>query len=202
MDKILRKMPLIAAVLLISVSIIIMANAPRGYAKAPIKIGTIAPTVIEPSVVAVPVRVQPVQIRISAIGAIIPIIPVGVTPTGIIDTPHNFVQAGWYEGGISPGEIGGAVIDGHVDNGAGIDGVFKHLRDVRVGDEIAVTMSDGGVIGFRVIDSIAYPYAKVPMADIVHKSGAAYLSLITCHGTWNPETKAYDERLIVTAVSK
>src|ERR1700727_2277723 len=74
--------------------------------------------------------VTPLRISIPAAGTDAPIIALGLTGAGNLDTPHNFVQAGWYDYGPVPGQAGSAVIDGHVDNGGfspTVNGIFKNL---------------------------------------------------------------------------
>lgn len=144
----------------------------------------------------------PIRIVIPAIGVDSPVIPVGVTSSGILDTPHDFVQAGWYENGTIPGNMGSAVIDAHVDSGGyhpRIPGVFKRLKDLKAGDDVLVVESNGSEIRFTVVDSKSYAYAAVPTTDLFEEHDGAYLKLITCAGTWDPAKGTYDDRLIVRA---
>jgi sortase (surface protein transpeptidase) len=128
------------------------------------------------------------------------VIPVGVTKTGNLDVPPNFVEVGWYKYGTKPGQVGNAVLDGHVDNGGSIDGVFKHLRDLNPGDDIFVNGADGAQLHFKVVHSDIYLTSKFP-SDVVfnENDGKPILKIITCHGTYVPSTKTYDHRLVVTA---
>ena len=128
------------------------------------------------------------------------IIPVGVTSEGNLDVPPNYVEVGWYRMGTLPGEIGSAVLDGHVDDGAGLDGVFKHLRDVKIGDTFTVLDSMGTEIRFKVVDSSVYKTDAFPGEKIFHEFDGAMVKIITCHGKWMPHRKTYDERLVVTGV--
>ena len=141
----------------------------------------------------------PARITIAAAKVSADIIPVGVTPTGNLDTPHNFVQAGWYKYGTKPGQVGSAVIDGHVDNGASIPGPFKRLDKVRVGDDIAIDASDGSVLHFTVLSSDVYKTSAFPSDSIFNDHRAPLLKIITCHGRFIASKKTYDERLVVTA---
>lgn len=128
------------------------------------------------------------------------IIPVGVTNTNNLDVPPNFVQVGWYKLGPKPGEIGNTVLDGHVDNGGSIDGVFKHLRDLKSGDDIYVTGADGKQLHYKVDHSDVYLTTQFP-SDLVfnQNNGQPILRIITCHGTYVPSVGTYDHRLVVTA---
>jgi sortase A len=128
------------------------------------------------------------------------IINVGITPEGNLDVPGNYTEVGWYKYGTRPGEVGSAVLDGHVDNGGSTPGPFKHLRDLKIGDDIYVTMSSGKILHYKVTVSDAYPLNKFPGEMVFHQTGDKYLKIITCHGKFVPSLKTYNERLIVTAV--
>lgn len=150
----------------------------------------------EPVVPVVPTHLDIPNARVHA-----EVVPVGVTATNNLDVPPNFIQAGWYQYGAKPGEKGNAVLDGHVDNGASIDGVFKHLRDLKPGDDIYVTGANGVALTFKVIDSAVYETKKFPSDSIFNQNdGRALLKIITCHGTYVPSVNTYDHRLVVTAI--
>jgi sortase (surface protein transpeptidase) len=199
MRKTLVRIPLAAAVLFMVVSIG-ASEARRSATVSYFSPPAIPEVISKASAATVGPRELPAQLIIPAINADIHVIEVGVTKENIMDTPHNFTEAGWYSLGTIPGQIGSAVVDAHVDNGADVPGVFKHLRDLQAGDDIYVKTEQGSQIHFKVTASEAYPYAQVPMDDIVHRNDGAYLRLITCHGTWMPEKNTYDQRLVVTAV--
>lgn len=124
---------------------------------------------------------------------------VGVNAAGNMGVPNNFTDVAWYKGGPAPGDAGSAVIDGHVDNGLGLDGVFKHLSDIKVGDDITVQTTSGKKLHFKVNAISEYPYRAVPTMGIFKTSGPPTLTLITCEGVWVPSDKTYDHRLVVTA---
>lgn len=122
----------------------------------------------------------------------------GVSAKGNMGVPTNFTDVAWFDGGTMPGQIGSAVIDGHVDNGLGLDGVFKHLGDIKVGDDIYVRTKEGAELHFVVHDIENYPYQSVPTEQIFHsQDGLQHLNLITCEGAWVKGDKTYDHRLVV-----
>ena len=51
----------------------------------------------------------------------------GLTADGSVQVPSDIVQVGWFRLGPTPGQLGSAVILGHVDNYTG-PGVFFQLR--------------------------------------------------------------------------
>lgn len=123
---------------------------------------------------------------------------VGLNSKGAIGAPDNFTDVVWYKYGPAPGQPGSAIIDGHVDNGLGLAGVFKHLSSIATGSEMAVTTSLGTTLVFKVTAINVYGYQQVPMATILNSSTPT-LDLITCDGTWVGNQRTYNERLVVTA---
>jgi len=141
----------------------------------------------------------PTQITIPAVGVDAKVEEVGLTYIGNMGTPKFLADTGWYKYGTLPGENGSAVIDGHVDNGLGLAGVFKNLKKVKIGDDIYVTADDDRTLHFSVIDVETYYYMSMPLTFIFNRTGGAYLNLITCDGNWIPEAKTDDHRIVVYA---
>lgn len=126
---------------------------------------------------------------------------VGINAKGAIGIPTNFTDVAWYKHSTIPGMNGNAVIDGHVDNGLALAGVFKHLSNVKVGDDIYITTESGTKVHFIVKNVNSYNYKDISMETILNGSNdGAYLWLITCGGTWVPAQKTYDQRIVVGAV--
>ena len=140
----------------------------------------------------------PSSLYIPKINKVAFVIPVGLTTAGDMDVPHNFIQAGWYQFGVLPGKVGSAIIDGHVDNGASIPGVFKHLHELAVGDDIYVTDQSGNILHFKVTGTTVYRRTS-SSAPIFANAGIPLLKIITCYGTFIPKDKTYDRRLVITA---
>ena len=122
---------------------------------------------------------------------------VGRTAAGLMGDPSNFTDVAWYKNGPAPGQEGSAVIGGHLDNALALNGVFKHLSDLKVGQEVEVQTAVGKMLHFRVTRTEIYPYDKVPLNELFTKTGGAYLNLVTCNGTWLPKQRTYDHRLVV-----
>jgi len=126
---------------------------------------------------------------------------IGLVAPNRMAAPHAFASAGWYKYSPAPGAIGTAIILGHLDNGLGLDGVFKHLHELTPGDEIDVITQAQRTLRFRVRSLDTYPYESVP-SDALVSSGAARLVFITCAGHWlydKQEGMTYDHRLVVAA---
>ena len=141
----------------------------------------------------------PVRLYIPSIGVDALVQNVGITASGNLGTPDNFTDVAWYDDGTVPGNVGSAIIDGHVDNGLGLAGVFKNLNKIKIGDPVYVIDENGKKLDFTVTSSAYYGYNDVPVNMLFNESDGRILRLITCGGTWVPAGKTYDERLVVTA---
>ena len=141
----------------------------------------------------------PITIAIPILNISTSIIQEGVTATGAMDTPHVYGKVGWYAYGTVPGNIGSAVMAGHVNDDWGLPGVFRNLKNIQKGDEINVTLSTGTLLHFTVTDITSYNYLTAPAQQIFGQNDGAYLKLITCTGTSIPSLHTFDERLVVTA---
>ena len=141
---------------------------------------------------------MPYSLSIPKIAKTADIIPVGITSDNKMDMPHNYVQVGWYEYSAMPGQIGSSILDGHVDNGAAIPGVFKRLHELSVGDDIYVTERFGSMLHFKVTDMTVYDRASSSV-PVLAGHGISLLKIITCHGKFISKDRTYNERLVVTA---
>lgn len=149
-----------------------------------------------PSAEISPPRGDPQQIRIPSIEVRSGIVPVGLESSGAMETP-DFGIAGWYTQGPRPGEVGPAVIVAHVDSKAGPD-VFYRLRELRPGDEIAVSYP-GQELAFRVEHLEQTPKDELPVERIWDDPGKPVLRLLTCGGAFNRSTGHYLDNIIVYA---
>lgn len=150
----------------------------------------------------------PAEIIVPSLGIRAPVENIGLTAAGAIGTPDNFTSVGWYAAGPPPGKAGTALIDGHVDNGLGLAGVFKHLSEAKLGDEVRVVTRDGKILTFKIIAVRSYDYDHTPSAVLLGpptsvvsiSPGLSFINLVTCAGSWLEARKTYNQRLIVTAI--
>lgn len=140
---------------------------------------------------------EPATIRIPKIGINATIQQTGVNSKGNMGVPTNYTDVAWYKHGTIPGQIGSAVIDGHVDNGLGLAGVFKNLSALRKGDDVYVVTKSGRELHFVVDEAVGYPYKSVPLEKVFSRNTDAWLNLITCGGSWVKAEKTYNERFVV-----
>lgn len=143
---------------------------------------------------------DPVALRIDAIDASSSLVGLGLNPDETIEVPPvtEPMQAGWYSYGPTPGELGPAVILGHV-NGDGRDGIFARLHEIAAGDEITVTREDGITAVFTVTEVTQIPKPVFPTDAVYGDTDAAELRLITCGGEFDDDRDSYRDNIITYA---
>lgn len=139
----------------------------------------------------------PVRVQIPAIGVDSELMRLGLLADGTMEVPPGGFPAGWYDGAPTPGELGPAVIAGHVD-WAG-PGVFADLARVSVGDEVRVARSDGTAPVFVVTAVEEHPKDQFPTDAVYGDIRHAGLRLITCGGEWDPAVRHYRANVVVFA---
>jgi LPXTG-site transpeptidase (sortase) family protein len=139
----------------------------------------------------------PVRLVIPSLSINAKVQQVGLNAKGEMGIPTNFKDVGWYKYGTVPGQLGSAVIDGHIDNALALPGVFKHLEDIKKGDDVYVVANDGTTLRFVVSEVATYPYTDGPTEHIFGANDVARLNLITCTGTWVSSKHTYNERFVV-----
>ncbi len=100
--------------------------------------------------------------------------------------------------GPTPGELGPAVIIGHVNSYKG-PGVFFNLGDIRPGQVIDITRADHSVAHFRVDAIDSYPKDLFPTEAVYGSVDYAGLRLITCGGAFDEKTRNYENSTVVYA---
>ena len=141
----------------------------------------------------------PLRLKIPSIALDAAIEKVALKTDGSMDVPKDPMNAGWYELGYRPGEMGSAVIDGHVDWWYGATGVFANLHKIKPGDKITVQDDAGLVFTFIVREIRTYNAAADATNIFISNDGIAHLNLITCTGAWNKNANQYSKRLVVFA---
>lgn len=140
----------------------------------------------------------PLGLRIPAIGVDSELVGLGLQDDGTLEVPASGFPAGWYTGGPTPGELGPAIITGHVDWG-GQPGVFFDLGQLGRGDEIEVTRQDGSAAHFRITRVERFAKDQFPTHAVYGDLDHAGLRLITCGGTFDHQARSYRDNLIVFA---
>lgn len=141
-------------------------------------------------------RSTPVTVSVPAIGLTLPVTMLGLNLDGTVQVPTDIQEAGWYDLGPSPGQIGSAVILGHVDSYKG-PAAFFQLRNVVTGDQVTVMLTDGVSALFQVTSVAIYPKMDFPAQQVYGSHGNAALQLITCGGDFDTQTGSYESNVVV-----
>lgn len=142
----------------------------------------------------------PVRLRVEAIDVDAPTTELGLAADGAMEVPRgrDYDLPGWYVHGPRPGELGPAVLGGHVDSRSG-PSVFHQLGALEAGDEIEVGYDDGTVARFTVERSARYPKDDFPFDEVFGDTAAPALRLITCGGAFDHGSRSYDDNIVVYA---
>jgi sortase (surface protein transpeptidase) len=143
---------------------------------------------------ATPVSVQIPSIRVNA-----RLESLHKDATGALNPPQAWDDAGWYANGVVPGQVGPAVIAGHVDSLTSA-AVFYDLDELAPGDTVQVSMSDGQKLVFTVRTTVEASKHAFPTSEVYAATPDPELRLITCGGPYDPAWGHYTENLIVFAV--
>jgi hypothetical protein len=143
---------------------------------------------------------RPVRLAIPAIKVKAPVERVGLAGDGSIAVPplqrHN--EAGWYDGGPTPGQFGPAIIVGHVDTKTG-PSIFHDVTKLRPGARVEVTRQDGSVAVFEVNSVERFSKARLPVKRVYGDFSRPGLRLITCGGRWQGGGVGYADNIVVFA---
>lgn len=158
--------------------------------------GPSTPPSEQPAQAAAPLNGPPTWLKIPDIAVSTTLESLKLNSDGTLGTP-SYNDAGWYSQGTVPGDVGPAVIAGHIDSTTG-PSVFYRLANVRVGDAIQVLRGGQWVI-FTVTDVRRYPKVDFPTAQVYAPTPTAELRLITCGGSFDTARRSYDDNVVVYA---
>ena len=150
-----------------------------------------------PSPAAPPVRLQIPAIHVSA-----KIVDEGLDASGALQVPPltdaGVREAGWYDLGPAPGQVGSAIIAGHVDS-YDAPGVFYDLGRLAPGNAVEVTLANGATVHFTVNSVHEYTKAHFPAQEVYGPEPYPALRLITCGGAFDQATGHYLSNIVAYA---
>jgi len=141
----------------------------------------------------------PTRLRVRAIGVDTALEALRLGAGGELQPPRDGDKAGWYADGTAPGDLGPAVLAGHVDSVRG-PAVFYRLREIRAGDTIEV-IRGGRTVNFTVTATAWYPKRAFPTDKVYGPTPDRQLRLITCGGVFDRNLRSYKDNLVVYAVA-
>lgn len=145
-------------------------------------------------------RSKPVTLDIKSIGVHSTLMTLGTNADGSVQVPSLLggAPAGWYRGSPTPGQLGPAVILGHVDDDKG-PAVFYDLGALKPGAKVSVTRADHSVAVFKISKVASYYKDQFPTLEVYGNTYRAELRLITCGGTFNKAIGHYDHNIVAYA---
>lgn len=155
-----------------------------------------SPPVATPLPASQPVRIDVPRARIHA-----PIIATGLDADDTVAVPpiDRPYLTGWYDRSVTPGQVGAAVLLGHVDSHKTGPAVFYYLGALTRGDTIEVTRADHRVAVFTVDGVAGYSKTRFPATAVYGPTDAASLRLVTCGGRFDERTHSYERNVVVFA---
>lgn len=147
-------------------------------------------------------RSIPVSLDIPALGVTSRVNPLGLGADGTLQVPMpgpRYNEAAWFSGSPTPGQLGPAVVEGHVDSVSQGPSVFYRLGALRPGERVYITRADHRIAVFTVNAVRRYPKDAFPTALVYGNTNNAQLRLITCGGSFDGSTGHYRDNIVVFA---
>ncbi len=147
-------------------------------------------------------RSVPTRVQIPSIGVDSSLLHLGLADDGTVAVPQpgpGYDKAAWFTGSPTPGEVGPAVLEGHVDSVKNGPSVFYRLGALKKGATVAVTREDGQVVEFTVDRAVRYPKDAFPTLEVYGNTDGPELRLITCGGSFDSGAGHYRDNVVVYA---
>lgn len=143
-------------------------------------------------------RVAALRLWVPALQVDAAVVRLGVTPTGELQVPGAAGDVGLWSGGVVPGDVGAAVLVGHVDLD-GRPGVFAQLAGLQPGAAITVRRPDGREVAFVVNRLEQHRKTAFPTDAVYGPTDTPELRLVTCGGGFDRRTGHYRDNVVVFA---
>ncbi len=167
---------------------------PSLYPSAPTATATATAVVPGPAT-----RAAPVTVSVPSIGVHAEVTELALPPDGRIPSPADPTAVGWLSDGPAPGELGTAVLVGHLDSDNG-PAVFAQLYELGAGDLVVVRRHGEEPIRFEVSQVSRYPRTEPP-EDAFGPSPVPELRLVTCDGPFlSGPSGGYRDNIVVSAL--
>lgn len=200
----------IAATLVVAgVALLVMAvtrtssppQQPPVAAAVPVTTTSTPPSTVAPTGAPQLAQSNPVRVDIPSIGVSSSLLSLGLSPDGTMEVPpiERNSRAGWYRHSPTPGQLGPAVIAGHVDSAEYGPGIFSRLAAMRPGELVSVSRADNTVAVFRVQQVATYAKASFPTQTVYGNTDHPALRLITCGGSFDIAARSYRDNTVVYA---
>jgi LPXTG-site transpeptidase (sortase) family protein len=141
---------------------------------------------------------DPVNLNIPSLNISAPFIHLGLNADHTLEVPKTATDVGWFIHGAKPGDIGPAVVVGHLDSPKG-PAVFANLKNIKAGDLITINRVDSTSVQYKVDSISKFSQDNFPTEAVYGTINYAGLRLITCAGTYNKAQGHYSDNLVVFA---
>lgn len=150
-----------------------------------------------PSLPPVPMTITVASIHMHAAA----VINLGLNADRTVQVPplKKVGEAGWYKYSPIPGDVGPAVILGHIDSAVAGRGVFFDLGKLRPGDTISIRRPDRRTARFIVNRVAGFPKTKFPVQQIYGYTPLPVLRLVTCGGSFDRSARSYVDNVVAFA---
>lgn len=205
----LTTIALLAVALALAGSSSIPARTPRASSHQSVRAaGTVRPMQVATPEAALPSGLLPTRLVIPKLGLDAPILAIGADGSGAMQVPRPpdprdsvWGEVYWWSVGYAPGQVGDAVIAGHVNRPDAGPAAFTHLNWLVPGDQLRVITADGHTLTFVVTAKstplVPRQYRDNPTIErIFGPALTANLNLLTCWGEW--DGKEFDRRLVIS----
>lgn len=125
----------------------------------------------------------------------------GASQAGVLKSPANIYDTGWYDGSSEMDELGTLLINGHM-HGATKPGVFYRLSSLKEGDTIEIERGDGTVVTYSVLrvetmEQHAVDMPKLLKSAVPEKPG---LNLLGYTDRYDVRKNNYEKQVAIYAV--
>jgi sortase (surface protein transpeptidase) len=158
-----------------------------------------------PAHTTIPASTQGMVLRIPDLSIDAPLVELRRDDAGVLVPPpvNQPEVVGWYAEGVAPGNVGPALIAGHVSGRPdGVDrsvpGIFARLDELTEGSRVTV-VRDGEDLAFEVYRLGSFRKDQFPSGSVYGDTDGPELRLVTCGGAFDPTAHSYEENIVVFA---
>jgi hypothetical protein len=141
---------------------------------------------------------RPVAIQVEKAGIAAEVETIEIVD-GVMQNPTGPWVVSWYKETAKLGEIGNAVLAGHLDYWDVGPAVFYNIGVLQEHDSIQLTGEDGDIYSYEVDWLQNFDVANAPIQDIVGPTEEENVTLITCGGPFDYQNGVYLQRTVVRA---
>lgn len=139
---------------------------------------------------------EPIRLRIAKVGINTTALSVGRKADNTMQVPTRPDTVGWYKDAPTPGELGPAIIVGHVDSPKG-PAVFWRLRELVPGDIVEIDRADGKTVKFKIDQVKQFAQDNFPTVEVYGNIEHSGIRLITCGGVFDRQSRHYSHNTVV-----